>query len=122
MELSSTRWFEDLVTARAWDDDYEVVCPYACFGCRHAGPRSQLAAHLEACACVDIVEEEAPEVDEDAYVVVCPNAVMGCGVECKRAEIQAHLVVCPFSDVTRTREAAERTASVAEARALAAEE
>ena len=22
-----TRWFEDIVDARSWDDDYEVVCP-----------------------------------------------------------------------------------------------
>ncbi|KAH8044977.1 RNA uridylyltransferase [Aureococcus anophagefferens] len=49
LETASTRWFEELVNAKTWDDDYEVVCPYACFGCGHACARSGLVAHLASC-------------------------------------------------------------------------
>ena len=120
LETASTRWFEELVNARTWDDDYEVVCPYACFGCGHACARSGLVAHLACCPRAPASSDQALELDraprlpsgggdeDEKYLVVCPNAVMGCGVSCRRGEeLSAHLASCPFSDVTRERE--ERT-------------
>ncbi|KAH8074683.1 RNA uridylyltransferase [Aureococcus anophagefferens] len=120
LETASTRWFEELVNAKTWDDDYEVVCPYACFGCGHACARSGLVAHLASCPRAPASSDQALELDraprlpsgggdeDEKYLVVCPNAVMGCGVSCRRGEeLSAHLASCPFSDVTRERE--ERT-------------
>ncbi|KAH8057820.1 RNA uridylyltransferase [Aureococcus anophagefferens] len=118
LETASTRWFEELVNAKTWDDDYEVVCPYACFGCGHACARSGLVAHLASCPRAPASSDQALELDraprlpsgggdeDEKYLVVCPNAVMGCGVSCRRGEeLSAHLASCPFSDVTREREA-----------------
>merc|ERR1712091_434362 len=36
-ETQGTRWFEGLIERK--NEDYEVACPYAAFGCRHCGPR-----------------------------------------------------------------------------------
>ncbi|KAJ8600197.1 hypothetical protein CTAYLR_001987 [Chrysophaeum taylorii] len=107
LATANTRWFEEMVGARTWNDDYEIVCPYASLGCRHAGPRSTLAHHL--CACRYRNSERGSGEDTEAnYVVVCPNAVMGCGVVCRRDDLQRHLAACPFSDVSRAVETAQR--------------
>ena len=43
-ETQGTRWFEGLIERK--NEDYEVACPYAAFGCRHCGPRSTISLHL----------------------------------------------------------------------------
>ena len=43
-ETQGTRWFEGLIERK--NEDYEVACPYAAFGCRHCGPRSTISQHL----------------------------------------------------------------------------
>ncbi|KAJ1461603.1 hypothetical protein M885DRAFT_611229 [Pelagophyceae sp. CCMP2097] len=124
LATSSTKWFQEMVGKTkahvlgelahvdAWDVDYEVMCPYASFGCRHSCARSGLVQHLKACPCA--VDDDVPKRSggadyDDIYVVVCPNAIMGCTAECTRGPALAdHLERCPFADVGRVKEQALR--------------
>ena len=103
-EAQGTRWFEGLLGKK--DEDYEVVCPYSKFGCRHCGPRSQIGRHLESCPAR--IEKKPAEIVDKDYEVVCPNSFMGCCATFPLSHLQAHLQTCPFSDASRASERSTR--------------
>ena len=103
-EAQGTRWFEGLLGKK--DEDYEVVCPYSKFGCRHCGPRSQIGRHLESCPAR--IEKKPAEIVDKDYEVVCPNSFMGCCATFPLSHLQTHLQTCPFSDASRASERSTR--------------
>ena len=69
---ANPHWFEDLLTSGSErtpsvvDDDYEIVCPYACFGCRHVCRRSKLGFHLAAVHSREDLTTGPPEGDSSS--------------------------------------------------------
>ena len=47
--LSNTNWFNELISTFDSLADYELCCPYYCFGCRTTCRRSNIAEHLNNC-------------------------------------------------------------------------
>ena len=100
-ETQGTRWFEGLIERK--NEDYEVACPYAAFGCRHCGPRSTISQHLETCPARP-QESSSPDKLQKDYDIVCPNSFMGCSCTFPLSQLAAHLQTCPFSDTSRASE------------------
>jgi hypothetical protein len=118
-ETQGTRWFEGLIERK--NEDYEVACPYAAFGCRHCGPRSTISQHLETCPARPH-ENESPDKLQKDYDIVCPNSFMGCSCTFPLSQLAAHLQTCTYSDTSRASERSQRTDAQLQAQQSAEQE
>ncbi len=123
--LSSTRWFNEIVSS--FGVDYELVCPYYYFGCTSRCYRSNINEHLQECK-YKVQEDEiirvrsrlkggatkstGSDVEDNVnkdYEAVCPNTILGCSYTGSLAGMQEHLVEsCRFRIQTHEQEKQQR--------------
>jgi len=115
--MTSSTWFADTISA--FNDEYDIVCPYSHLGCDHICKRSSLEAHIASCKYrnfdaigargdLDAVEEDVGESSED-HELICPYSVLGCTQCFPRSKLYEHLNVCRYAGTKRDeREERER--------------
>ncbi len=98
--LTSTHWFN--TTISAYNEDYELVCPYYKLGCRLTCRRSTLTKHLQSCsfACEPVVKSSSIDDQE----VICLFSTIGCNFIGNLEQVKAHLLDCPFKGKSQLEE------------------